>query len=186
MRQPDIKILPLKDIYIAPMDMKTPEVENVAADPQLDLTKGESKSMNGYDIEFVRFETNDHNQAGTMSVGAVLNIKAYGKQIQVTPKMSIDQQGRRVDDAAVLPGSTADGAEAVAPHHVRITGINVEEKKVYLAFDGFTPPQHAGANDRTLIIEVSTKPLMMVVWTGVLLIIGGTLVAFKRRLMPVL
>jgi cytochrome c-type biogenesis protein CcmF len=186
MRQPDIKILPLKDIYIAPIDMKTPEVENVAADPQFEIAKGELKAMNGYDIEFVRFETNDHNQAGTMSVGALLDIKAYGKHVQVTPKMSIDQQGRRVDEPAELPASSADGAEAVAPHHVRIEGINVEEKKVYLAFDGFTPPQHIVANDRTLIIQVSTKPLMMVVWTGVILIIGGTLVAFKRRLAPVI
>ena len=36
-----------------------------------------------------------------------------------------------------------------------------------------------------LLVEISSKPLMMVVWTGVVLIVLGTLVAFVRRLSPV-
>ena len=63
---------------------------------------------------------------------------------------------------------------------VALSEINVEEKKILLEIiggSGQTPPRIPPQ----LILEVSTKPLMMVVWTGVVLIIAGSLMAFRRR-----
>jgi cytochrome c biogenesis factor len=68
-----------------------------------------------------------------------------------------------------------------AKPQVALTGMSVEQKKVMLELLGFD--EHAGARAvQELVVEISTKPLMMVVWTGVMLIIAGTAIALKRRL----
>jgi cytochrome c biogenesis factor len=65
---------------------------------------------------------------------------------------------------------------------VALQAISVEQKKVVLELLGNEPAQAAGTHE--LILEVSVKPLMMVVWTGVVLIVLGTALALKRRLSP--
>jgi cytochrome c-type biogenesis protein CcmF len=175
MREPDIKILPLKDLYISPIEMESPPVDN-GGNPQLELAKGESKELNGYDVQFVQFETGGHGQPGKMTVGALLDVQSNGQHTQITPEMEIDEQGHQTFIAADLPAS----GYAAQKHQVRLTAMSVEDKKILLAFDGFSD-QNARLDSHTLVIDVTSKPLMMVVWTGVLLIIGGTTIAFVRR-----
>jgi cytochrome c-type biogenesis protein CcmF len=178
LREPDIKIFPMKDLYISPIELRSSQVESPHA--TLEITKGEKKTVGGYQIEFVRFETGQHSQPGNMSVGAVLNVSLQGETHEVTPTMTINEQGERNLIPADLPAVPNMGQGSAKPQ-VALTGMSVEQKKVMLELLGFD--EHAGARAvQELVVEISTKPLMMVVWTGVMLIIAGTAIALKRRL----
>jgi len=178
MREPFIKILPMQDLYISPIDYKEPDPEQAA--PQLELTKGESKEVGGMGIKFLQFETGQHATSGGMHVGAVLEVTSKGKTIQVIPAMEMDATGQRTELPGELPGIQMPGGVGVTPH-ISLDGMNVDEKKVMLGLHGFE--SHLGAAGVSqLTVEISTKPLMMVLWTGVVFILAGSVIAFRRRL----
>lgn len=63
---------------------------------------------------------------------------------------------------------------------VALTAISVEQKKILLELINAETSEAAVVPE--LLVDISTKPLMMVVWTGVLLIIAGTALALQRRI----
>ncbi len=179
MREPDIRIMPLKDLYLSPLEITSPESEAPQI-PQLELTKGEMKQYGAYQITFTRFDVGQHGETADMSVGAVLRISHDGKVEELVPKLLISPTGdRHFVPVAILtnPGVSGDTSKT----HVALTQLNVEQKKVVLEFFG---PGHGAKEAQVprLVLEVSVKPLMMVVWTGVLLIIAGSVLSFVRRI----
>ena len=178
LREPDIKIFPMKDLYISPIELVSSAPEH--AHPLLELTKGEKKELGGYQVEFVRFETGQHGQMGALSVGAVLKVSAHGEEREVVPIMMIDERGERDFLPADLPVPEGMGQSPAKPQ-IALTGMNVEEKKVTLELLGFDDSM-GGQAVQELVLDVSTKPLMMAVWTGVVLIVAGTAIAFRRRM----
>ncbi|HEY6193372.1 MAG TPA: cytochrome c biogenesis protein CcsA [Bacteroidota bacterium] len=181
MREPDIKVYPLKDLYISPLEMRSPAAAP-SHHPLYDITKGETKEIAGYRIKFSGFDMSQHGDAGSMAVGALLEIERGGKVAQVTPRLLFDPNGERKLIPADLPPADYRSMGASRPQ-VALSAISVEEKKVGLEILGIDEKPASAAPDE-LIVEVSTKPLMMVVWTGVILILAGTAMAFKRRLAP--
>lgn len=178
MREPDIKVYPLTDLYISPIELRTAHDGHPPHDMH-ELSKGESKEINGYQITFARFEMGSHGQPGAMAVGAVLNVSSHGQQHEVVPQLLFNERGEREMIPAELPMTPAGGHDHDRPH-VSLNAISVEQKKVLLEVHGFEETE-AVLEAPELIVEISTKPLMMVLWTGVVLIIAGTLVAFRRR-----
>jgi cytochrome c-type biogenesis protein CcmF len=179
MREPDIKVLPLKDLYLSPLELKTSGGQN-HEHPSLQLAKGETKEIGGYRIGFDRFETGEHGNPGSMAVGAVLRVTAGGKEHEIIPKMVMNEQGQRETTPVDLPSLVNPSKGAVHPQVV-FAGMNVEQQMVLLEFLGFDE-HHEDGQSYELLLDVSTKPLMMVLWTGVVLIIGGTVIAFRRRI----
>jgi cytochrome c-type biogenesis protein CcmF len=171
MREPDIKIFPLKDLYISPIEMTMADVQG-SQNPVLELTKGETKKLGDYDITFMRFDVGQHGQTAAMSVGAVLDIVYHGKKEELVPLLSFTDKGEKKSIPVDLPIDSMLSSDS-SHVGVALTNVNVEEKKVVLEIIENRPQ---------LILEVSTKPLMMVVWTGVLFVIAGSLMAFRRRL----
>lgn len=179
MREPDIKVLPLMDLYLSPLELKSQGGHNHET-PTLQLSKGETNVMGAYSIEFVGFETGSHGQSAAMSVGAKLNVKVGGTTHELIPMMTMNELGQRQAVPVDLPSATNPNKGAIKPQ-VAFAGMNVEQQMVLLEFLGFEDhPEPAEVYE--LLLDVSTKPLMMVLWTGVVLIVGGTVIAFKRRL----
>jgi cytochrome c-type biogenesis protein CcmF len=179
MREPDIKVLPLKDLYISPLELKSSEAEH-AHNPAYEITKGETKDIGGYQMSFIRFDMGQH-QTGGMAVGAVLNVTVNGKTQEVIPQLTFNERGERKPISADLPLLNQMGSYAAVPQ-IALTAISVEEKKIMLELLGFD--QHIGTPDvQELVVDISIKPLMMVVWTGVVLIMVGTLIAWRRRML---
>jgi cytochrome c-type biogenesis protein CcmF len=180
MREPAITILPLHDLYISPVEMKSTEVAS-HGHPILELTKGETKQMGEYSVQFVRFETGQHGEGHAMAVGAVLNVVAHGHAHEVTPQIVVNERGEQAYIPADFPndGPTASN---VAPS-VTLNALNVDQKKIILTIHGLSQGDVVASTMSVpqLIIEVSTKPLMMVLWTGVVLILAGTALSVKRR-----
>jgi cytochrome c-type biogenesis protein CcmF len=177
MREPDIKIFPLKDLYLSPIEVKSPDQH--AQHPMLELAKGQAETIGEYNIEFVRFETGQHGQPGSMSVGAVLKVNSKGIEQEITPKILVAADGQQTYAPVELP-VPHHPTKGIDNPHVTLAGMSVEQKKVLLSFHGLG--EETATHKAELILEVSIKPLMMVVWTGVVLIIGGSAVAFRRRL----
>lgn len=179
LREPFIKIMPMQDLYISPIEYKEPKP--APDNPTLELTKGQTTQFGGYQIQFVRFETGQHNASGGMSVGAVLNVTLHGKSQEIVPTMAINDRGERSDVAGDLPEVTMSAGVNAKPK-IFLDGMNVEEKKVVLSVHGLDA-HAANTPAPELTVEISTKPLMMVVWTGAVLIIAGSVISFRRRTM---
>jgi len=179
MREPDIKVYPLKDLYISPLEMRSPAAAS-AQHPTYEITKGETREIPGYKITFSGFDMSQHGEAGSMAVGAILRVEGGGKVQEIIPRLLIDARGGRKLEPAELPQADYRSTGTSKPR-IALSAINVEEKKVGLELLG-VDEQPASAAPDELTVEVSTKPLMMVVWTGVVLIITGTAIAFKRRM----
>jgi cytochrome c-type biogenesis protein CcmF len=179
MREPAIKIYPFHDLYISPVELKSSEAAH-KHDAMYELTKGETKDIGGYHITFARFDMGQHGQPGAMTVGAVLSVDAGGKQEEIIPQLMFNQRGEREFKPAELPFAKKSGYEN-AKVQIALNAINVEERKVVLELLNNVTPSLGGEMPQ-LILEISTKPLMMVVWTGVVLVIMGTAVSFRRRI----
>lgn len=179
MREPDIKVLPLKDLYISPLELKMDDPQH-QHNPMIEIIKGETKEMLGYKITFTKFDVGQHAEMGAMSVGAVLNIEAGGKMHEVIPTLTFDNKNGRQPIPAELPILSGYSNAEMQPH-VTLNALSVEEKKIMLEFHGFTQPHEEPQASQALVVDISIKPLMMVIWTGVVLIILGTLIAFRRR-----
>lgn len=177
MREPDIIILPLKDLYLSPLELRSTEAEH--HHPMLELVKGDSKEIEGYEVTFVRFDVGEHQEMGATAVGAVLNVVLHGKGYEVIPYLTFNERGERQPQPAELP-AFQNPTKGVTKPYVTLNGLNVEEKKIWLEFHGFDDHTQV-SSAQALLLEVSIKPLMMVVWTGVVLILAGTAIAFRRR-----
>jgi cytochrome c-type biogenesis protein CcmF len=177
LREPDIKIFPLKDIYISPLELK--EAEHQHEHPTIEVVKGRVAQYGQYSIEFVQFQTGMHGQSGGMSVGASLKVTVDGVIHELMPLVNMNERGERESVPVDLP-RVKDSPPNTHPEQMMITGMNVEQKKILLQFSG--SEHHEENASYELLVDISTKPLMMVVWTGVVLIIGGSAIAFKRRL----
>src|ERR1041384_1074643 len=104
MREPDIKVFPLKDLYISPLAMKAPEAES-SPHPTLEIAKGETKELASYKVTFSRFDMAQHGDPGSMAVGAVLEVESGGSVHEITPRLMFDEHGARTMAPADLPSA---------------------------------------------------------------------------------
>ncbi len=180
MREPDIKVLPLKDLYISPLELQTSGGEH-AHHAMYELIKGETKELEGYKITFVKFDVGQHSEIGAMRVGAVLNIEVNGKIYDAIPILSYDANNQRTPIPAELPIINGQITSGTKPH-ITLNALSVEEKKIIVELHGVCQHEEAPIT-QALVVDISIKPLMMVVWTGVVLIMVGTLIAWRRRML---
>ncbi len=179
MREPDIRILPLKDIYISPIELTAPEAK-AAEHPMLELKKGETTTYGGYSITFERFDVGQHGASAAMAVAAVLSVRHGGRADTVAPQLLFTQTGER-QMVPVRIAARPDTPGDTSTVELALTQLSVEEKKILVEVSPSGVEAH-NTPQMQLLLEVSIKPLMMVVWTGVVLIIAGSLLGFVRRL----
>ena len=177
MREPSIKIFPLTDLYISPLEIKS-EADEHAHNPTFQLAKGETKKIGGYDVTFARFEMGGHEADDVMAVGAVLSVSIDGAAHELVPQLMFNKSGERKMQPVNLPANGASPSGAPVSQ-LALSAINVEERMALIEF--IDPSNQQGSEPLQVLVEISTKPLMMVVWTGVVLIVAGTGVALKRR-----
>jgi cytochrome c-type biogenesis protein CcmF len=166
MRTPHIEINLLEDIYLAP-------VEHVDADQAgrqtLLLTKGEAKTIEGYEIKFVDFDMTTHQTESQISVGAKLEIKKDGVVDTLVPIISMDVSGQeQIKEKVLLP----DGENAIV-----LDQIDADRRMIKLSLlkSGEEPQKDL------LVLEVSRKPLINLLWLGTVLIMLGLAISTYRR-----
>lgn len=135
------------------------------------LKPGQSLVYRGVTLTFDTFDLSDFDpQAGKINIGAVFKAKtADGKEFEVTP--AVRNGGQRLD-AALPPLSGVS---------IRIGQMNADEKLVELLVLDPNAPPDPGEPAR-FSADVSVKPMIGLLWTGlVVLLAGGVLAAWRRQ-----
>lgn len=180
MREPDVRSGWTYDLYISPMERR--DIAHNHDANSLVIKKGEKKQYGDYEIYFKGFDMGGHSEAGVMRVGAELDITRGSDTYSVIPAVLYAKEGNR-SEPAVLPASSAyPNTEA----KVLVRGINADQKVIELVFEGMGEESVAADSEPSeqILVEVSKKPFMNVLWLGTILIIAGTLIGIKRRMAP--
>ncbi len=154
-REPGIFRSLLSDMYIAPIVKEEP------AGAELTLDKGQPLSQGGVTLHFNKFNMGGMDGSSVVRVQAVIEVTADAQTQEVRPEL-ISQNGQII-------GSTVTAFERYQLH---ITGLKPGVGQVTIEF---TDNNAIGA-DRPIKLEaeVSTKPLINLVWLGAILITAGT------------
>ncbi len=178
MREPDVQAKLFYDLYISPLERRQPsaELRNAAS---IWMKKGDKKQLGDFEIFFREFDLADHSESGVVRVGARLEITRGAEKYSMVPAIVFEQNEKRSENGT-FPVKTADGEKNAT---VILNALNADEKSVELLFNGIEKPETpVAAPQDQILVEVSKKPFMSVLWLGTILIILGTLVAFYRRL----
>jgi cytochrome c-type biogenesis protein CcmF len=169
MVNPDIRNYPLLDLYVSP-------IEYDPGNPRLELAQGETGTVGGAQVRFVRFDLEAQGNAlaamaagRPITIGAWLEVTRNGRRESVRPVYRLDPADGRVETPAMeIPGGGA----------VRVAGINASSRKVLLDLGGL-------ANPGKLSLDVTRKPLISMVWGGLYVVLAGGILATVNRLTQV-
>jgi cytochrome c-type biogenesis protein CcmF len=166
MKKPHIERFLTHDIYISPLEM----VGDDPADHALWLAKGETQRVGQVAYTFVGFDVQGMGTAD-MRVAAQLRAEIGGRTVPVRPRIEIAGGGvpNRIPD--YLPGGAS----------VSIVSVDPETGRVALEVPGLQKPQEGGI----LAVEVSTKPLIGLVWAGSVLMLASVFLSMGRRILDV-
>jgi len=172
MRKPYISRSLTHDIYLSPL-----QVEDGEASPGLSLKKGETFQHGGMTFTFRGFEIGGHDEMGAsgMSVAAVIDVVDSLQTTTIRPRVI---QGGEEESASGVKSEAAELNLGGKAYPVSIRQIMADQAAVVVDIPGLlsdiTPPK--------LIIDISKKPLIMLVWIGTTLLLMGSLISVYRRL----
>jgi cytochrome c-type biogenesis protein CcmF len=162
MKKPHIERFLTHDLYISPLEM-------VGADPQenvLWLGKGETKQVGQVKYTFVDF---DRQMGSVVRVAARLRVEIGGRTVPARPVLEMNLENgvpNRIPD--YLPGGGS----------VQIASVDPNAGRVALEVPGLGRAQNGGD---VLAVEVSTKPLINLVWVGAIIMLGSAFLSVLRR-----
>ncbi|MGB5139735.1 MAG: cytochrome c-type biogenesis CcmF C-terminal domain-containing protein, partial [Candidatus Zixiibacteriota bacterium] len=162
MRKPFIRKYFLHDLYLSPQQQ-----QNVGDGDKMVLTKGEVKRIGEFDVKFLNFDMGNHSDPNTMQVGAIMEVTKNGQTQTVTPKVAFTQSGKQFIKADMPEGQGL----------VMLQDIQADAGAVSLQFAGVPGMDVIDL----LVLEVSKKPLINLVWVGLIMVVLGTFVSFIRR-----
>ncbi len=138
------------------------------------LHKGETLAYEDLKIAFQDFDLSEFDpEAGKIDFGAVFEVTHDGRTLEVVPRSRGGMGGSRQVTPATVPGT--DGVT------LSIGRVDAESGTVELqVFDPSLPAQ--GATPASFVLDVSTKPLIGLVWIGTLVVMAGiAMSALLRR-----
>ncbi|HXV74950.1 MAG TPA: hypothetical protein VD788_01425, partial [Candidatus Polarisedimenticolaceae bacterium] len=151
------------DLYLAPAGL-----ESLAEHQQVELVKGEPLPVGPARLTFLQFETHGMGGGGMTVVARVL-LEQEGRS--ETLRLPFTMAGGRTETPAVEP--TIESAFA----SLQLASMAVEQQRILVHVD--VPADRA---TQTLALNVSTKPMIGLLWAGTILLGCGCLLAWTRRL----
>jgi len=137
------------------------------------LHKGESLTYKGVALKFDNFDLSDFDpQAGKINIGVVFKTTdPSGKAVEVEPVYRGGEAGESHEDAAVpgLPGVM-----------VRVGRMDPNEKTVEVEVLDPSAPGDPG-EPMKFAIDVTIKPMIGLLWTGLVVLLAGGILAVVRR-----
>ena len=172
MANPHIKKTLFQDLYISPIQYEP--AESVRVDGRIELSKGQETRVRGMIVRFVDFQVNGQDPSmqlasgGTVDVGARLEIVRDGQTQMVNPLYRFRQSGQ-----VMTPRTPLAGGGSVA-----VTGIDPGTGAVRLE----VAAEDSGPVPARLSVDVTTKPLIKMVWYGLYVVLFGGLLSTIKRL----
>ena len=137
------------------------------------LSKGETLAYKGLSITFDDFDLSDFDpEAGRINFGVVFSVEHEGRSIEVVPTFRGGMGGEPQVTPAMVPGT---GGITLSPGRIDAEGGTVQLQ----VFDPALSPE--AASSASLVVDVSTKPLISLVWIGTILVVVGIVMAMALR-----
>ncbi len=164
-REPYIDYGFFKDVYISPLEYK----DNSAEAGSTLITKGEEKLIDGIKIRFIGYDIDKmHMEQGNTKIFVRLNANINGRDFIVTPGLLITDAGNRKNIDAVLPHLN---------RKVSLLDFNIADKQILLYVE---PGKKNALLPESVIVDVSFKRLVWLVWLGTVLISAGIILAIAK------
>jgi cytochrome c-type biogenesis protein CcmF len=162
MKKPHIERFLTHDIYISPLDLGGQEAEARG----VWFAKGEKKRIGQVTYTFVDFD----RQMGSdvVRVAARMRAEIGGRTVPVRPQLEMNMKSG-------IPNSIPDYLPGGGS--VRIVSVDPNTGRVALEMPGASSSP-AGT---ILAVEVSTKPLINLVWLGAIVMLGSAFASVVRR-----
>lgn len=176
MREPDVKSSILIDLYISPLERRT--FEQRPAGHSLILNKGETKNIDDYAITFINYKMSSHaDTPGAISIGAELEISKDEQKTLVIPVMIITGKNRNSQPIHMGLSEDLHSSPTIA-----LTGVNADSKSIQIIISGLPGHDHVtNAAPEQLIVEISEKPFMNILWAGSIILLIGAYFSLHRR-----
>jgi len=169
MKRPYIKKRLLYDLYLSPQQIQPGREPNGVR-----LVKGETKQIGDYALTFVGFALDQHDLSESdLRVGARLVVEYDHVCDTVEPAVLALTAGNGSSSMTDFPARFGE----LDQYQVSIERILADQGAVELSIPGLV---EAGEPE-TLILDVTKKPVINLVWVGTTLILLGSLIAFFRR-----
>ncbi len=169
-RNPCIKRFLLYDLYISPEEIKIKSPDDMRE--ILILAKNQTGKVKGYEVTFKQFDLGSHVNDEAMIVGAVLEVRTEdGKNEIIKPTQVV----RGNEEPKLIPAEIQSTGD-----YIYLLKIKADEGLVKLGVSDKETPADFEPR-QTLIIHVSIKPLINLVWLGlIMMIIGSAIVTYRR------
>ena len=164
MKKPYIQRYITHDLYISPLDL----AGNDPTDNALWLGKGESRKIGQVTYTFNDFEISGMGTPA-MSIAAKMTAESGGRTVPVRPVYQPMNADRKSIPAYLVGGGT-----------VEIVGADANAGKIALAVPGL---EQGAQKAEVLAVEVSTKPLINLVWIGAILMLVSAFFSVWRRVL---
>ena len=179
MANPDVDSSAAMDLYISPQSYD-PGTPARSEGTLLSLRKGEAKTVNGVGFKFLDFEA-DRSQ-----------VSSARPRVTVTTHFLVTTADKAIEQAAQLVmnlgGGGAQGTESPETSipgtkaRVRIRRVSATEGTCELEVLGLNPAGDVKpATVESFSADVTTKPLISLVWAGFYVMMGGAVLSFLRR-----
>jgi cytochrome c-type biogenesis protein CcmF len=177
MVHPHVENFAARDLYFSPLEYDPGEA--AGAFREIELAKNAEQTLGDLTVRFLDFNLDrDGNALASMAkgekitIGARLEVKrgAEAAPLTLEPVYVFDADGKVEFPAVPIPGG---GRIAVA-------GINATAGAVRLYVEGAGIAE--GGRPAELALDVTSKPLIALVWYGLYVVLAGGLVAFFERL----
>ncbi|MEW6525157.1 MAG: cytochrome c biogenesis protein CcsA [Spirochaetota bacterium] len=164
-REPYIDYNLLYDVYISPVEYRLGKDTLT----QIMLKKGEVRSFNDVTLRFDGFDIDRMAMMqGNPKIYALCTVKYQGKEYTVRPGVLFDGD-RRTSQNTVLPGTTRT---------ISLMDFDIHEKLIVLYMDA---PAQAVVPPDMVIVDISFKRLIWLVWLGTVVIAFGTALPLVKR-----
>ncbi len=170
MHEPAIKRGIVSDLYLSPLKKSSPDEHRHS---EITMSKGQKAEWQGYQIEFKEFAMSNHENASGISVAARLLLSKEDKQIEATPAIIVSGK-----ETKAIPFEFDD--EAIGKTTIVLIGLNADSKSIHLIFENekvHASEQHTAQ----VLMEISKKRFMSVLWAGTILLIIGTIIGAQTR-----
>ena len=180
MRNPDIASFLTSDFYLSPVSLEEPMTDQAGRGEIYTIEKGKAVSLGQFKATFVRFDMNSHSEGtmmkgGGMTVGSVLELTDGNRKETITPVTVYSPDGRQIFEPSESKLLNAT---------VQLVSMNVGG--MGSSTSAITIDVRRGADvtpgNESLVVEVSIKPLIGLVWAGSLVMFLGFGLASMRRL----
>lgn len=171
MRKPHVMKTLFYDIYLSPEEhYGAGEDPSERFNQALELIKGQTKSFDNAEFTFNDFEIGSHvDGTDDMRVTALIDVRAYNGQVeQIRPYLQLLSDDSRFQGKDTLANGTV----------VALGGVQADAGAVLLEFE--RPGEQVQAAS-LLVLEVSTKPMVGLVWMGSIMTIMGAFMALYFR-----